>query len=79
MAIAVGTGALGGGIAGAFTRTVGYGAIGTALPELAARQQTQQAIAANAGATTLFRNIAGGIAGGFDPTASRTRNCGCRK
>jgi hypothetical protein len=73
------TGILGGAIGGAFTRTVGYGAVGTALPALAAQQQTQQSIAANAGFIPMFRNILGGLVGGFDPSAPNNQNCTCSK
>jgi hypothetical protein len=77
-AIAAGAGIAGGAVGGAFTRTVGYGSVGTALPALAARRQTQQAIAANAGASALVRNLAGGVVGGVDPTAAGNQSCTCK-
>jgi len=73
------TGALGGLVGGAFTRTIGYGAVGTALPALAAQRQTSQALGANAGISNVIRNLAGGVIGGFDPNASSNQNCSCRK
>jgi hypothetical protein len=68
----------GGAVGGAFTRTVGYGAVGTALPALAAQQQTSQALAANAGASNMARNLMGGVVGGYDPNASGDQSCSCK-
>jgi RHS repeat-associated protein len=78
-AIGVATGAGGAGFAGAFTRTVGYGAVGTALPELATQQQTYQSLAANAGISNVLRNLLGGLVGNYDPNATNHQGCTCKK
>jgi type VI secretion system secreted protein VgrG len=76
--ISAGTGALGGAVAGAFTRTIGYGAVGTALPELATQRQAMQSAVANAGAIPLVRNVGGGTIGNYDVSALTNQSCGCK-
>lgn len=69
-------GATGGVIGGAFTRNVGYGKIGTALPDLVERSNALRDISSNVTAQNISRNILGSsitTVGGSSPIMSNSR------
>lgn len=73
------TGAVGGGVGGAFARPVTYGAVGTALPGMARDAQIMRTASANTGAGTLVRNALGAMAGNMPPESPGMSGCTCRR